>query len=113
VRQFEIKYEDPVTTANLGKFVLANRDVQNLLTINDAGTTELYGTSMTIGKPNLNQSMIFLGRTRAWRMMKGMLSDESMFELTDPLNRPRMRAHLRDGVSFFFKCLHPRRDPHG
>jgi len=106
VRQWEMRYDDRTNTG-MGRFVLANHEPRKVLAINDDGTAELDGASFTIGRPSLNQSQIFLGRSRAWRLFKGVYQGESMFELTDPLNRPRIRAHQRDGVTFFFKCIHP------
>lgn len=84
-------------------FTVANRDDRQVLTLYQNGMADLDGTSFTVGKRGVNQSMIIVGRTSPWRLAKSTFrgTGESMFELTDPMNRPRIRAHRTDGVEFF------------
>ena len=89
------------------RFKLMNREGVSVLNLDDSGVTYLEGTSLTVGREDSNTSQIFLGTNKQWRLWSGPYSGSTAFELTDPLNRPRIRVYqqqrtdIQDSLSVF------------
>eukprot|EP00434_Breviolum_minutum_P027788 symbB.v1.2.024576.t1/scaffold2317.1/size82517/3 len=98
VTQWEMKYNENQQSGLAGKFHLANKDGTNVFAIDDNGQTEVLGSSLIVGKPGANESNLYIGTNQPWNLQTGLYQGESMFELTDPLYRPRIRVYNNPGI---------------
>ncbi|CAK9066293.1 unnamed protein product, partial [Durusdinium trenchii] len=73
-------------------------DGTNVFAIDDDGQTEILGSSLIVGKPGGNESNLYIGTNQPWNLQTGLYQGESMFELTDPLYRPRIRVYNNPGI---------------
>ncbi|OLP84056.1 hypothetical protein AK812_SmicGene35115 [Symbiodinium microadriaticum] len=97
VRQWEARYSTSQINGIPGKFILANKDSTSVFTIDDDGQTHVLGSSMIVGRPGANESNLYIGTNQPWNLQTGLFQGESMFELTDPMYRPRLRVYNNPG----------------